>query len=121
MFERIVGHTRAAAPAGRFEAGLAEGRGLSEQQAIASGLAASAAPVPAPSAARPLLTTREREVAALVAQGRSNRQIAAMLVVSERTVDTHLERIFNKLGVNARAQVGAWAAAQGLLAMHDGV
>lgn len=47
------------------------------------------------------LTTREREVLALLAEGRSNRAIAECLSSAERTVQTHLSRIFIKLGVEA--------------------
>ncbi|MDQ1178614.1 LuxR C-terminal-related transcriptional regulator [Rhodococcus sp. SORGH_AS_0301] len=59
-----------------------------------------------------LLTSRELEVAELVAQGLSNRVIAEKLVVSRRTVDGHVERILNKLGVNSRTQVVAWLSAR---------
>ncbi len=48
-------------------------------------------------------------------QGRSNREIADTLVVSERTVTTHIANIFSKLGFNSRAQVAAWAVRKGLL------
>jgi DNA-binding CsgD family transcriptional regulator/Flp pilus assembly protein TadD len=61
------------------------------------------------------LTAREREVAALIARGRSNREIAEALVVGERTVQTHIANIFAKLGVGSRAQVAAWASEKGLL------
>jgi DNA-binding CsgD family transcriptional regulator/tetratricopeptide (TPR) repeat protein len=54
------------------------------------------------------LTAREREVAALVAEGLTNRQIADRLVVSERTAEYHVEQIRNKLGFRSRAQVAAW-------------
>jgi DNA-binding NarL/FixJ family response regulator len=63
-----------------------------------------------------LLSSREREVAALIATGLTNRQIADHLVVSERTVDAHCRHIFDKLGVSSRAQVAAWAVASGLVA-----
>ncbi|MEZ0364405.1 LuxR C-terminal-related transcriptional regulator [Mycobacterium sp. pUA109] len=57
-------------------------------------------------AARPLpITGREREIATLVASGWSNRQIADRLVVSVRTIDGHLYRIFAKLGINNRDQL----------------
>jgi predicted ATPase/DNA-binding CsgD family transcriptional regulator len=57
-----------------------------------------------------LLTPREREVAGLVARGLTNREIAACLVVSKRTVDAHLEHILSKLGYNSRLQVAALAS-----------
>ena len=57
------------------------------------------------------LTTREREVATLVARGLTNRQIAAELVVTERTVAAHIEHILHKLGFASRTQIGVWAAA----------
>jgi len=51
------------------------------------------------------LTAREHEVALLIAEGLSNREIAQRLVVSKRTVDAHVEHIFGKLGVNSRTLV----------------
>jgi len=59
------------------------------------------------------LSRRELEVARLVAEGLTNREIAARLFVSERTVDGHLEHIREKLGVNSRAQVAAWVVREG--------
>ena len=56
------------------------------------------------------LTRREREVARLIAQGLSNRQIADVLTISERTAATHVEHILQKLDMNSRAQVASWAA-----------
>jgi DNA-binding NarL/FixJ family response regulator len=53
------------------------------------------------------LSAREREVADLVAQGHTNKQIAAELFLSEKTVESHLSRIFGKLGASKRAQVAA--------------
>ena len=58
------------------------------------------------------LSRREREVAALVAEGLTNREIARRLFISERTADGHLEHIREKLGVTNRAQVAAWFVAQ---------
>lgn len=54
------------------------------------------------------LTNREMEVAELVSQGLTNRQIAEKFVLSRRTVDGHVERIFTKLDFTSRAQLGAW-------------
>jgi len=64
----------------------------------------------------PALTPREREVAAFVAQGLSNRKIAERLYLSERTVETHVQNILLKLGFSSRTQVAAWAAGEGLQA-----
>jgi pimeloyl-ACP methyl ester carboxylesterase/DNA-binding CsgD family transcriptional regulator len=56
----------------------------------------------------PELSRRERQVAKLVADGLTNREIAARLVVSERTAEYHVEQIRNKLGFHSRREVGAW-------------
>lgn len=63
-----------------------------------------------------LLTRREREVASLVATGRTNRQIGRALGIAEKTIEVHLHNIMNKLGAQGRAEVAAWAVARGL---HD--
>jgi DNA-binding CsgD family transcriptional regulator len=60
----------------------------------------------------PALSPREREVAALVAEGLTNRQIAERLFISERTVDGHLEHLREKLAVSSRAQVATWFVGQ---------
>ena len=57
-----------------------------------------------------VLSRREREVAALVAQGRTNAQIAERLTITERTAEGHVEHIRNKLGFHSRVQIGAWVA-----------
>jgi len=61
------------------------------------------------------LTTREREVATLIAQGKSTREIAEMLVVGERTVESHVSNIMFKLGVHSRSQIAVWAVEKGLV------
>jgi non-specific serine/threonine protein kinase len=55
------------------------------------------------------LTRREREVAGLLGRGLTNRQIASALVVSERTAGNYVQRVMNRLGLDNRAQVAAWA------------
>jgi DNA-binding CsgD family transcriptional regulator len=54
------------------------------------------------------LTSREREIAELVARGLSNRGIAERLVISKRTVDAHINHIFGKLGLGSRVQLTLW-------------
>ncbi len=61
------------------------------------------------------LTAREREVAALVALGFTNRQIAKHLVITGRTVAAHIEHILDKLAFNSRTQIGVWAAAHDVI------
>src|SRR6266700_6049183 len=70
--------------------------------AESGGIVANALP------AVPQLSRREQQVAELVADGLSNRQIADRLYISERTAEGHLEHIRNKLGVSSRVQVAAW-------------
>jgi DNA-binding CsgD family transcriptional regulator len=60
------------------------------------------------------LTAREREVLARLARGASNREIAAELVLSERTVESHVRNVLAKVGVTNRAQAAVWAVEQGL-------
>jgi DNA-binding CsgD family transcriptional regulator len=60
------------------------------------------------------LTPREREVAALVAEGLSNAEIAERLTVSAGTVGNHVGHILRALGARNRAHIAAWAVRQGL-------
>jgi DNA-binding CsgD family transcriptional regulator len=62
----------------------------------------------------PPLSRREREIALLVADGLSNRQIAERFVLSERTVETHVRSMLAKLGLGNRTHVAAWVARGGL-------
>lgn len=61
------------------------------------------------------LTGREREVAALVGQGLSNKAAAAALFVSERTIEKHVENLLGKLGFSSRSQIAVWAAEHRLM------
>ncbi|HEX9363994.1 MAG TPA: LuxR C-terminal-related transcriptional regulator [Candidatus Dormibacteraeota bacterium] len=94
----------------RFEAELEAGKQLSRETAVSMALgepvhhgreATSGTEVG-------LLAKREAEVARLVADGLSNKQIGARLFISERTVDSHVRSILNKLGFNSRAQIAGW-------------
>jgi DNA-binding CsgD family transcriptional regulator len=64
---------------------------------------------------RPRLSTREREIAGLVAGGSSNGEMARSLGISERTVETHVQNVLSKLGFHARSQIAAWAVREGSL------
>jgi len=98
------------------------GRDLAAEQALDLAVAVTEAPTtrssePPERSAQQVagLSPREREVAALLALGLSNRQIAQRLVVTERTVGAHIEHILDKLGFASRHQVGAWADEHGLV------
>jgi DNA-binding NarL/FixJ family response regulator len=114
-----------------FSQAEAEGRAMSLQQAVAYVRAILPASNPAPEVRppatngqplRPLphvevgsLSHREREIAGLVATGRTNRQIAEDLALSSRTVETHVHNILSKLGLSSRAQIVIWAIEHGLV------
>ena len=103
---------RATVSEGAYREATVKGAAMSEAEAIAFALGESSRSAPGPPGARPRLTRREQDVAALVARGQSNSQIAAALVISARTVETHVQHIMDKLGCGTRAQIAAWAAAR---------
>ena len=70
--------------------------------------------VPAGDKAFAPLSRREAEVAGLVAQGFSNKEIAQALFIGERTAESHIQSILNKLGFHARTQIASWAVGRGL-------
>jgi predicted ATPase/DNA-binding CsgD family transcriptional regulator len=118
-FQQVEEHAGAIACAGlgraAFDAVVARGRGMSLEQLLAE---LSEAPVPAgpaPAGSRPaavgILTQRERDVADLIIEGLTNRQIGDRLVIAERTVDTHVQHILAKLGCATRTQVALILAA----------
>lgn len=78
------------------------------EEAFAAGLAA-ARMAPTPSRR---LSPREEDVARLVADGLTNREIASRLGIAERTVESHLDSIRAKLGVRTRTQVAVWLVGQ---------
>jgi predicted ATPase/DNA-binding CsgD family transcriptional regulator len=99
-----------------FRAAFTRGADLDLDQAI--GYAVDEIPAPTPSAStadeEPFapLTRREQEVAELVAQGLSSKQIAARLVISRRTAESHVGHILNKLGLTKRTQLATWVTEQ---------
>ncbi|MGE5584553.1 MAG: LuxR C-terminal-related transcriptional regulator [Bacillota bacterium] len=66
------------------------------------------------------LTARECEVLSLVARGKSNREIAGVLSISEKTVKNHVSNLLRKLGADRRTQAAIWAISQGLSGSQDG-
>lgn len=111
--ERIVTAVRRGLGASAFGAAFAAGQALSLEQAAAEAIGLTIKPTRTPMSRKPALslTRREHEVAALIAQGLTNRRIAAALFITDHTVESHVENILNKLGFNARTQIAAWASA----------
>jgi two-component system NarL family response regulator len=70
---------------------------------------------------RPVLTTREQEIVRHVGRGLRNTEIAALLFISERTVKTHLNNIFSKLGVHDRVELALFALKAGIVGVHEQV
>jgi len=97
----------------KFEVACTRGSRLNVDEALAVALRAPAVDdAPSSSAPASHLTRREREVAQLVAEGMSNKEIAAKLVISLRTAEGHVERILTKQGFKSRAQVAIWFTQQ---------
>jgi non-specific serine/threonine protein kinase len=92
-----------------FESARAAGYRLLSPQAVQYAMKGGS--LPTHNGRRPgQVSPREAEIAALVATGMTNRQIAGKLHLAERTVDAHVEHILNKLGYRSRAQIAAWIA-----------
>ncbi|MEU6083973.1 LuxR C-terminal-related transcriptional regulator [Streptomyces sp. NPDC047108] len=92
-----------------FQRAIARGLEFDLEQTVGYALGLGEGPVTAKGGAVPSpLTRREEQVAELVAQGMSNKQIAHHLVVSQRTAEAHVEHILIKLGFTSRAQIASW-------------
>jgi len=120
--EEALTAVRAALDEATFARAWAEGRTMTPEQAVEYALQSRDGRVrkPKESAATQKgahagpLAPREREVASLVARGLTNHDIASFLVITERTAETHVQHILNKLGFTSRAQIAAWAVENGL-------
>jgi predicted ATPase/DNA-binding CsgD family transcriptional regulator len=98
-------------------AGIALGQGRSLDFTEAVGLARKMATRATQQEVAPMgLTKRELEIAVMVAQGMSNRDMAKRLVLAQRTVEGHVENIRSKLGFHSRTQIAAWAVERKLVA-----
>src|SRR5262249_26853873 len=115
--ERWRARARSRLPAAGFDGAGREGRALPLAQAAGCALegwtagAARSAPV---RAWEPRLPAREREVAHLAARGLTNRQVAEVLVIAEKTVANHMQRVLDKLNLHSRTQLAVRAAEFGL-------
>ncbi len=96
----------------RYAELVEEGRGLSLDRAVDRLVGQEGGAAPAPLPGTELLSKREWEVAELVAEGRSNKEIAAALVISTRTAEGHVQRILGKLEFLSRAQIASWMTEQ---------
>lgn len=110
-YEGYLASARAGLTEAAFDAAWSEGSAMSFERAIEYALspeepAPRAAPTPRP--APDVLTPRQREVAALVGRGYTNRRIAQELGISEHTAIAHVRNILKKLGFSSRAQIVAW-------------
>ena len=93
----------------RFLSQVDEGKSLDQARALSFALE-DADGATAGAVAAPRVSPRELEVAALIAQGYANRDIAERLFLSPRTVETHVQHLMDKLGVGSRAEIAAWHA-----------
>jgi non-specific serine/threonine protein kinase len=116
--QRLVTTLRArmAANIAALDAAWAHGRGQSMASAARLALQEPTEPVlvAGSNATNDMLTAREQEVAVLIAQGKTSKEIADALIITERTADTHAAHIRDKLGLRSRAEIAAWAVRQGL-------
>jgi non-specific serine/threonine protein kinase len=116
-YEHTLALVRARLTETEFEAEQAAGRALTLELAMeyAQNLPLKAVAAQATRKKSDGLTLREHEVAVLIAQGKSNGEIADELVVSKRTVESHIANILSKLGFTNRAQIVRWAIETGLV------
>ncbi|MGW9171361.1 ATP-binding protein [Streptomyces decoyicus] len=105
-----VSMVRAAMGDDRYDTAFQRGCDLSEQAAVdyALGTGASTGEQRQASGADSDLTPRERQIAKLVSEGLTNKEIATRLVIAPRTAEGHVQRILAKLGFSSRAQIAAW-------------
>jgi predicted ATPase/DNA-binding CsgD family transcriptional regulator len=116
-YEHYVARAQTELSAREFRAEQKKGRTLTLERAVLYAQAALLKAATAQTVRQKLeeLTAREREVAALIAQGKSNTDIAAILVISKRTVESHVGKILAKLEATNRAQIVRWGIEAGLL------
>ncbi|MEU6185816.1 protein kinase [Nocardia sp. NPDC047038] len=112
LHEDCAEKTRRTLGARRFDTALRRGRTMGVDAAVAFALGEERRGTARTQGNGPRLTKRERQVADLVSQGLSNKQIAAKLFISQRTAQGHIEHILSKLGFSSRAQIAAWVVTE---------
>jgi predicted ATPase/DNA-binding CsgD family transcriptional regulator len=119
-YERVLAELRTTLGVEAFETAWSEGEVMELDDAIELALSGPEATTKESSAGEKEkyggLTTREREAAVLIAEGKSNREIAEAMVVGVRTVETYVTRILGKLNFDSRVQIATWAVERGLTA-----
>jgi len=115
-FEKNLELARIRLTEAEFQAEQAVGGAMSLEQAVDYALKIPHKPETsvASEEAQDRLTTREREVATLIGQGKTNGEIATELVLSKRTVESHVSKILSKLGLTNRGQIMRWTIERGL-------
>ncbi len=117
-YEHLIAELRSTLDEDVFAASWAKGEASSLNDAIGAALSEPDRPIKPEVSGKDKargLTAREREVTALVAQGKANRDIAEALTVELKTVETHITHILNKLGFDNRVQIATWAVNHGLV------
>ncbi|WP_430335477.1 ATP-binding protein [Rhodococcus sp. ACT016] len=104
-----------------FDATERQGAGLALDETVTFAIDDELPQEASPDRSATDLTPREQEVADLVAQGLTNKAIADQLVISQRTVQGHVEHVLAKLGFNSRTQIAAWVVEQGRQSDTDAV
>jgi DNA-binding NarL/FixJ family response regulator len=118
----MAGHHEPIASAAGSVIAWAEGQAMSDDQAVAYALGRTGEVVASPPTDAPrtggqqrrVLTRREQEVAALIASGRTNREIAETLVITLSTAERHVANILSKLALRSRTEVALWGVEQEL-------
>jgi non-specific serine/threonine protein kinase len=117
-YDLIIAGLRSGLGAEACAALWAEGAAMPLKQAIQQALEEPGASAPSMQHEKERfggLSARERQVAALIAQGKSNREIAEAMTVGLKTVETYVTRVLNKLGYDSRVQIATWAVEKGLV------
>ncbi|WP_160095452.1 ATP-binding protein [Rhodococcus sp. T7] len=110
--DRLEQKARSAIGDRTFETEFRRGLGMRFEDAANYALDAKGPPNTSEEPGPTILTRREQQVAELVAEGLTNKAIAAKLVISQRTAQGHVENILSKLGFTCRAQIAAWMVEQ---------